>query len=335
MRLSMAFYIISGIISLFVILASCEFFTNAVEWTGKKCNFNEGVTGSILAAVGTALPETIVPIIAVIFVPGQKGQDIGTGAILGAPFMLSTLAFGITGLAVVLLSASGRREPVMEINKKILSNDMIFFMAVYILAILFSFLPQGYKRPCGFVFILIYIYYVYITFKHERPENSQDLRRLYFSKKKDPELPLVILQDIVSIMGIIIGAKFFVSSLEHVSTAMNFSPFIFSLFAAPVATELPEKFNSIIWVNKKKDTLALGNISGAMVFQSSIVVFVGIMATEWTLSPKAILSAVIALSSSLVIIIFMKTTKKLHAYALMPGILFYALYIILILNLVN
>lgn len=328
----MAFYIISGIISLVVILASCEFFTNSIEWTGKKFNLNEGVTGSVLAAVGTALPETLVPIIAVIFVPGQKGQDIGMGAILGAPFMLSTLAFGITGLAVLLLSAAGRRQAAMEVDEKILSNDLIFFMAVYTLAVLFSFLPQEYKRPLGGVFILIYIFYVYMTFRRDRPGGGRDIRRLYFSKKDDPELDLVLFQDIVSVAGIVIGAKFFVSSVEHVSAAMNVSPFLFSLFAAPVATELPEKFNSLIWVGRKKDTLALGNISGAMVFQSCIVVFVGVMATEWSLSPRALLSAVIALASALFIAVSIKITKKLHASVLVPGVLFYAAYIALMLG---
>jgi len=67
------FYIV-GILSLFAILASCELFTNSIEWTGKKFKLNKGVTGSILAAVGTALPETIVPIIAILFLRKKAGQ---------------------------------------------------------------------------------------------------------------------------------------------------------------------------------------------------------------------------------------------------------------------
>jgi cation:H+ antiporter len=329
----MAFYIISGIISLFVILASCEFFTNAVEWTGKKLKLNEGVTGSILAAVGTALPETIVPIIAVLFVPGHKGAEIGVGAILGAPFMLSTLAMGITGIAVIIFHAMKKRPLEMNVNGKILSNDMIFFMVVYIFAILFSFIPGVYKKAFSFIFIGIYVFYVYLTFKHEHHEEEGDLNRLYFAgKKKDPDLRLILLQDFVSLAGIVLGAKFFVTSIEHVSAAMNFSPFLFSLFVAPIATELPEKFNSVIWVGKKKDTLALGNISGAMVFQSSIVVFVGVVATEWVLNARAIMSAGIALLSALFIILYIKITHKLHAYVLAAGALFYLLFIVIIVN---
>ncbi len=42
------------------------------------------------------------------------------------------------------------------------------------------------------------------------------------------------------------------------------------LLVAPIATELPEKFNAVIWIRQGKDTLAMGNITGAMVFQASI-----------------------------------------------------------------
>lgn len=87
---------------LFAIVVSCVVFTNAIEHLGKVCNLNEGAVGSILAAIGTALPETIVPLVAIFgaYLSGTSistGQDIGIGAILGSPFLLSTLAMFITG----------------------------------------------------------------------------------------------------------------------------------------------------------------------------------------------------------------------------------------------
>ena len=52
------------VVSIAVILFAAELFTNSVEWLGKKLNLGEGAVGSILAAVGTALPETILPMVA-------------------------------------------------------------------------------------------------------------------------------------------------------------------------------------------------------------------------------------------------------------------------------
>ena len=88
-------------VSLGVILALAEIFTNGVEWLGLRLHLAEGAVGSILAAVGTALPESLIPLIA--FVTGKSFQQhqVGMGAIFGAPFMLSTLAFFISGLVVI------------------------------------------------------------------------------------------------------------------------------------------------------------------------------------------------------------------------------------------
>ncbi|HNC05350.1 MAG TPA: hypothetical protein PLS38_03490, partial [Solirubrobacterales bacterium] len=49
-----------------IILTGALLFTNAIEWLGHKLNLGEGAVGSILAAVGTAMPETLIPIVAII-----------------------------------------------------------------------------------------------------------------------------------------------------------------------------------------------------------------------------------------------------------------------------
>jgi cation:H+ antiporter len=104
------------------------------------------------------------------------------------------------------------------------------------------------------------------------------------------------------------------------------------LLIAPVATELPEKLNSVIWVRRGKDTLALGNVTGAMVFQSAIPTSVGLLLVPalWTVvgGGLAFASAAIALVSSAAIFIPMVMRKRLSAKALMVGGLFYVGYLI-------
>src|SRR5262245_57653073 len=107
-----------------VILAGAELFTNGIEWFGRKLGLAEGAVGSVLAAVGTALPETMIPIIAILFASGAHHDEIGVGAILGAPFMLATLAMFVTGVAVVW---QARRRPdgdVMPVDPAVLGADM-------------------------------------------------------------------------------------------------------------------------------------------------------------------------------------------------------------------
>src|SRR5438477_3254142 len=99
-----------------VILFGAELFTNGIEWFGKKLELAEGAVGSVLAAVGTALPETMIPIIAILFSGNAAANQIGIGAILGAPFMLSTLAMFVTGIAVILVSRRTRPTDEMPVN---------------------------------------------------------------------------------------------------------------------------------------------------------------------------------------------------------------------------
>ena len=122
------------VISLFVILAGAELFTNGVEWVGEGFGLSEGAVGSVLAAVGTALPETILPIIAI--ASGHaSGEEIGVGAILGAPFMLTTLAMVVIAVAILLFARGGRRSRDLDIDRGVIRQDLGYFLVMYSLAV--------------------------------------------------------------------------------------------------------------------------------------------------------------------------------------------------------
>ena len=94
-------------VSFAVILAGALLFTNAVEWAGNKLGVGEGATGSILAAVGTAMPETLIPIVAII--GGAEGsEDVAIGAIIGAPFLLATVAMALVGISALAFKRPAR-----------------------------------------------------------------------------------------------------------------------------------------------------------------------------------------------------------------------------------
>jgi len=327
----MPFYIISGLIGLAVIVVSCELFKNSVEWAGIRFRLNRGVTGKILAAVRTALPAAVVPISAVIFIAGVKGQEISTGAVLGPPLMLSTLAFGITGIAAFFYRAldSGPADPITD--EKPLSGGLIYFAAAYAAAILFSFFPIPVKKSLGFLFLAAYVLYIFGVFgnKGRGRDEHEDPRSLYFSRKKNPEGKLVLLQAAVSVIGMVVGAKFFTSGIEVIAGAINQPAFMLALLIAPLATELPGVLSNLIWVKRKKETQALVNLSGYMVFQGTVVVFAGISVTDWILSPQARLSAGATLVSALAMAFVLKIRKKISVYLPILWTFFYVLYLVI------
>lgn len=321
------------ILGLAVILLSCELFTNGIEWLGHKLNLGEGVIGSIFSAVGTCLPETLIPIIAILFA-GQSNADIGIGAIAGAPFMLSTLAFFISGVSVLAFRKKRSTGISMNVNNKILSRDIGFFILVYSIGILSSFIGNiSLKKLIAFFLVACYGFYIYLTIKDDG-ENNSHVEPLLLSKilKINTNMGIILIQVALALAGIIFGAEIFVERIEEISHMLGISSLVLSLIIAPIATELPEKFNSIIWISKNKDTLALGNVSGAMVFQSCIPVAIGIAFTDWVLDSRVIFSAVLALISGTITFVWIKTKGKLSPIPLLAGGLLYLTFILYLVN---
>lgn len=320
------------LLSLGIILMSAELFTNGIEWLGRKLKLSEGAVGSVLAAVGTALPETMIPIIAICLGRDKAAEDIGIGAILGAPFMLGTLAFFVTGLAVIIMRILGKRGTLINIDKKVMRRDLGFFLVVYSIAILASFLSYG-KGFVAILLVLAYCFYLYKTFTEDAVECHDDLCILWCARSNpQPGMGVILFQVFLALVGIVVGAEIFVHATENIATFINIPVFVLAVIITPIATELPEKFNSIIWMSKRKDTLALGNITGAMVFQSSIIPAIGILITPWHLQALALVTAIIALASAGLIYLHLIFRRDLKAVHLLTGGLFYCLFLFLILT---
>ncbi|MBI4320165.1 MAG: sodium:calcium antiporter [Chloroflexi bacterium] len=320
--------IILLVVSIAVILVCAELFTNSIEWLGHRLKLGEGAVGSILAAVGTAMPETMIPIIAILFVGTERSKDVGIGAILGAPFMLSTAAFFVTAMAVWTYTLRRRRTLEMVVNFDILKRDVGFFLPVYAVALGSSLLPSRELKWVTAIGLLItYAVYAYLTLKQEG-DLSKDLNPLHFARHVDePGLLIIVGQVLVALLGIILGSHVFVANLEEVSHAVGVPTLVLALIIAPLATELPEKFNSVLWVRERKDTLAMGNITGAMLFQSCIPVAIGLMFTPWVLDTPALLSGILALLSAGLVYVMMVARGKLSAGTLGLGGLFYVAFV--------
>jgi cation:H+ antiporter len=316
------------IVALAIILASAELFTNGVEWFGRRYDLGEGAVGSVLAAVGTALPETLIPVIAIIFTGGAAAEDVGVGAILGAPFMLASLAMFVTGAAIIVFSLLGRRSRDVRLNEPVMRRDLSHFLIAYALAMAagaIDVLALHYVLAAGLM--LFYGYYVWETMKSEG-DLEGDTKPLYFHRH--PEMPhrrRIFLQIAVALGGIILGAEIFVEQVQVVSDSLGADPLLVSLLITPIATELPEKFNSVLWVRNGKDTLALGNITGAMVFQSTFPVSIGLVFTTWKLDPVALVSGVLALASGLVFYVTLRVAHRMTWWSIAGAGSMYFVYI--------
>lgn len=305
--MTVLFYVGMFVASVVITLAGCHLFTNGIEWLGKRLNISEGAVGSVFAAVGTTLPETSIPIIAIFFGAGREQMEVGLGAILGAPFMLSTLVLPILALLLVLYAKLGKRTATFKLNYGEVRVDISFFLVSYVLALTCAMIPSRVLHVAVAVVLLsMYVYYMKLKFSAEDEESEEggdELEPLLFARRSAKPSYLVIgAQGIVGLLGLVGGAHLFVTAANSISAQLQVSPLILALLIAPLATELPEMSNSFLWLYRKKDRLAVGNVTGAMVFQGSIPVSVGLLGTEWTLGTTALATmvlAVVAMSMSL------------------------------------
>jgi cation:H+ antiporter len=277
-----------------VILAGALVFTNAVEWAGVKLNIGEGATGSLLAAVGTAMPETLIPIVAMI--GGSEGaEDVAIGAIIGAPFLLATIAMALVGISALIYRKRRPQGTELRANVEVLDRDLIFFLIFFTAGAAIGLgVPDGLQIPLAVLFVIAYGYYVRRTLLGGGAVQETDtIGPLYLDRTPGDEPPgqTVVIQLVVGLAAIVGGAHLFVEELIHVAEDIGVEPLVLSLVLAPLATELPEKANSFFWVRDAKDSLALGNITGAMVFQSTIPIAFGLALTHWELDKFALISA--------------------------------------------
>jgi len=293
-------YALLFLASIAVTLGGCALFTNGIEWLGKRLGISETAVGSILAAIGTTLPETSIPIIAIFFGDNQDEVDVGLGAILGAPFMLSTLVLPLLALLLILYARAGKRTARFHLNYNDVVVDLVFFSIGYFIALGCIYSPSRLIHLIAAV-ILLGLYGYYIKKKLGAPDDGNDssqLDPLIFSKSKPTPSHLMIgLQVLAGLAGLILGAHLFVTAAESMAGMFDVSPLLLALLIAPLATELPEMSNSFLWLYRKKDRLAVANVTGAMVFQGTIPVAVGLIGTDWVLATSASLTMVLAVQA--------------------------------------
>jgi cation:H+ antiporter len=326
------------LITLFIILFGAEAFTNALEHLGARLKISEGVTGSVFAAVGTALPETMVPVVAVLASTAEGahiGEEVGVGAIIGAPMMLSTLTlFLMAAFAAHKRGWGGEFRP----ERTGLERDLIWFLAAFGLATVAIFVPHQAVLMRGFLaftLVLMYFFYLLLTIRASARlvvdgHGTEADHPLYLSRIGLPEnLATIIFQLAIGLMLIVLGARGFVVGVEELSAWISVSVLVLSLLIVPVATELPEKVNSILWIRRRRDTLAFGNVTGAMVFQGSLLPALGILLTPWEPRPEVLLGMGLTLFASSYLLIMLRRGHLRPRHLALNGLCYLAYFVTL------
>ena len=318
-----AMVVVEFLVAIVLIVAGAIGFTNAVEWLGQRLELGASAVGALLAAVGTALPESTIPIVALIAGGGDaESVEVAIGAIIGAPFWLGTAA-------MLLIAGSAHRLPRPARARRARpgrpGHDAARPRAV----------PRRHalRRPArrarhvagradrrrgGARARLRWHTMRLVAGQSEAEAEEEDLEDLYIDTRRRTRRPRRRSRSSssLSLGAIIFGAELFVRGVESIAESIGVAPLIISLVLAPLATELPEKANSVLWIREDKDVLAVGNVTGAMAFQGTIPVALGMILTDWHLEAAAVGAAVAGIAGGALALAFLPRGRLGHVPAL-------------------
>lgn len=311
------------------IYISCEWFVNAVEWLGRRMKVGPLAVGTILAAFGTALPESVVTFVAVVFGNGAAQKDIGIGAAMGGPLALATIAYGVTGAMMLARRRIRRPELVMAgtvpsrgestpdgdddpVDTTKLARDQTWFLAIFVVKVTLGLVAFAIKPWLGLLFFAAYAAYFWreIRKTDDGRGDDEELAPLRLQRRRaTPTTAAVVTQTLVTLAVIFAASQLFVRQLEAVGPMLGLSASVTALLLAPIATELPEIMNAIIWVRQGKTPLALANISGAMMIQATVPSGLGLLFTPWRFTAPLLLSGLITMAAIVYLLVLLKTAR--------------------------
>jgi cation:H+ antiporter len=280
------------------IYLACEYFVNGIEWLGKKLNFGATATGTILAAFGTALPESAVTFVAVMMGRTPEVRDIGVGAALGGPLVLATIAYAVVGVALWSnRHRLARTDMCVQVDHGRLARDQLWFLSIFVVKCGLGLLAFAFKPWLGVLFLAAYALYVWRELKSEdTASHDEELEPLKFQPRAAvPSLTMVGIQTCAALLVIAYASHVFVSQIETIGQALHMAPHLIALVLSPVATELPETMNALIWVRQGKERLALANISGAMMIQATVPSALALFATPWMFDAPLIVAGLVTM----------------------------------------
>jgi len=330
------------------IYVACEWFVNAIEWLGVRLEVGPVAVGTILAAAGTALPESVVTLVAVLFGSPEHGNDIAVGAAMGGPLVVGTIAYGVTGAmliwrktrtrAAVTASSVPAHEVPMDpaeadalagVDLGRLARDQTWFLAIFTVKVTLGLLAFAIKPWLGLAFFAVYaLYFVKEMTSTGEKASAQDLEPLKLQPRRAvPTTFAVAVQTLATLVVTFGASQLFVKQLEWAGPALGLPAVVVALLLSPIATELPEIMNAIIWVRQGKTQLALANISGAMMIQATVPSGIGILFTPWKFNTALILAGA-ATMASVTYLLWLMRTHRVTAARLSAAAGFYAIFAI-------
>jgi cation:H+ antiporter len=224
-------------------------------------------------------------------------------------------------------SSSDQPGDLVGVDTVRLARDQTWFLAIFTVKVTLGLVAFAIKPWLGLVFFAVYaVYFVKEMSGTGDQASGEDLEPLKLQPRRAVPTTLAVTVQILVTLTIIFGAsQLFVRQLEWAGPALGLPAVVVALLLSPIATELPEIMNAIIWVRQGKTQLALANISGAMMIQATIPSGIGILFTSWAFDAPLMIAGAVTMAS-VSYLLWLLRTHRVTAWRLTAAAGFYVLF---------
>jgi len=299
------FWIAVFIVSLFVLVKGADWLLASSEKIGLKIGLSPFVVGVTIVAFGTSLPELISGFVAV----ANGVSEIVVANAVGSNIANILLVVGISAIVGKRLSVS---KDLIDLDLPLIALSTAIFLLV------------AYDGSVTFfeAMFLVTTYIIYLGFSLIYKDDEAD------EKVKRPKItPNDVLMLVIGIVGLSVGAKFMVDSIEALSLILNIGAGIIAISAVAIGTSLPELIVSVKAAVRKQSEVALGNVFGSNIF--NVLAVVGLPGIFGTLiiDQQTLTLGLPVLLMATVLFIISGISRRIHVQ---EGALYLMLYVIFI-----
>jgi len=311
LNIFIAFLILIGSIVLVIISSNIAVKHSAA--LASSLGVSSLIIGITFVSIGTDLAEMFNSIISCAMGHG----DIDVGDSVGSSLTQLTLVFGL--LPIICGSFIVKRKEFLIIGSCLILSLILIFTVV----------EKGFFTRIDALFMMLsFLFYTMVTYNVtksdmltqvdlmiHRDDDNSTRKRIHF-----------LVFAVIGFLGITLSSYLIVQSIIYLSTRFNLNEFILSLFLLSIGTSLPELSVDITALRKKEYTLAIGDIIGSCIVDSTISIAIGQFLFPQSISAQfAIPTVLYTILASLIVII---VVSKRQVMDWKSGILFISIYLL-------
>ena len=248
------------LLTLVGIIVGADYLVSGSVGIARRFKISDFVIGVAIVGIGTSMPELTVSFIGAL----QGNAEVAIGNVVGSNIFN---VLGILGITTLLFP--------LTVSRANLKFEIPFCVGISILLTLLSFnfffIPDPLlSRPDGIVLILVFICFMWISFRKGRKEAKVES----FENIDDQPIPNIWVS-IVKVAGglavLIFSCDYFINSAVDIARSFGVNDGFISITLIACGTSLPEFAASITAAIKKNADLSLGNIVGSNIFNIGLI----------------------------------------------------------------